>query len=80
MKIFAKTGESGFPIPHPSTCLNKFPLKVKSHPFVTLISSRFITSFEVITGSFFSLETRSRVWSTVSSRGMAVNSDSTDII
>ena len=55
IKIFARTGDSGLPIPHPWTCLYKFPLKVKAHPFVTLSSSRFITSLDVIVGSLPSL-------------------------
>ena len=36
MKIFARIGDNGFPIPHPSTCLNNFPLKLKTDPLVPL--------------------------------------------
>ena len=47
MKIFARTGDSGLPMPHPSICLYSLSLKLKTVFFVTLQRRRLKSNFEL---------------------------------
>ena len=51
MKMFARTGDSGLPMPHPSICLYSLPLKLKTVFLVTLQSRRLKSNFELSCGS-----------------------------
>ncbi|XP_068671420.1 uncharacterized protein [Montipora foliosa] len=56
MKMFARTGDSGLPMPHPSICLYGLPLKLKTVFLVTLQSRRLKSNFELSCGSLFFMD------------------------
>ena len=51
MKMFARTGDSGLPMPHPSICLYSLSLKLKTVFLVTLQRRYLKSNFELSCGN-----------------------------